>query len=1103
MALQAKAEICCVTLSKEENSKECGEALCWPSIIKNIPKQCTKLQFSPKNYSLTQNLVIADVNNFSIIGNRAAFICKCSSIVIIDSISVRIENASFINCSCSTNNRLLLNTSAAIILQNSSFVTIINIAVKDSHGYAIIGVNLVGKYSLENITIFCTNYNEHINSKQPHTLGGILLHTSIAHDEVGLELFIKHCIITNISNNNKTKSKIEINVIPSDLFGSLVGLMFTECLKTVEIQINNLTVTNIISFYRSLLLVSIKCNTTYKFSLTLLNSIFANNKISSHPLISVNSTHQLKLPNTNSEFSNHRNLTQTLTMDNASNDSVTLVLEDVKLINNSAKNCLFYISGIIPIIKGCTELSNNTANILFSFGKYIRMYEESQLIIFNNKYNPMQKTLQRFLFQKTDLDNLSEQCPFQFNTTTNTINITLRDNVGYYRKIYGDYMEYNCSWIEDLNKERDSPENAYRHAMNNYGENEYFKWSTSLFLCNVSSGFMHKGHNITPHLNYHHSKLYPGQTVSVKLIHLRYNISLYTDSDDFNEFADIAPVCQLNMLKRKVLVDVIYNRCTELHYTIKSNTTSASTCLLRLQTATRKGTDYIFKINLSSCPIGFTLDSSLGECKCDPRLQIELTGIVCSISDMTFTLPLNGWISKTKDSENEIIYTNHCFFDYCTLSPYRIITLDNTSSLCLPGRIGIVCGQCANSLSVVFGTSRCKKCSNLGLIMIPILAVAGILIVILLFASNLTIMNGNIYGFIFFVNTLSISTLELFTTKREIAYTLILLFNLDLGIEVCFYNGMTAYVATWLQFVFPIYLLLIVAGMVIASRYIPKVERITRKKVIPVIATLYLLSYNKIMIITFRGLFSFIKIYHLSNQDTKIYWPLDTSISVGQLIVLCVFCGLVLMLLIIPTNIVLMFTKKCYRFKFVAAYFKPFIDVFQASFKDDHRYFLGFELFLRALVYIVKCTNSQYTAAIYCMLIILYVAYLSWQKPFKSNVCLLFYVLYILILGGISIIFMHYAVLSTGPRDKYRMLLNLLVYLGFIETLLIVAHHWWKYHLSYCKVYINVEKHIKMKLHKHFIFAKKRRHMPAVDLSQEIHAYEEYQEELLALSPNV
>ena len=100
---------------------------------------------------------------------------------------------------------------------------------------------------------------------------------------------------------------------------------------------------------------------------------------------------------------------------------------------------------------------------------------------------------------------------------------------------------------------------------------------------------------------------------------------------------------------------------------------------------------------------------------------------------------------------------------------------------------------------------------------------------------------------------------------------LILLSNLDLGIEMCFYDGMTAYVATWLQFIFPLYLLLIVLGLVMASRYISRVEKITRKKVIPVIATLYLLSYNKIMMVTFRRLFSYNSIGYLYSGRTKLY----------------------------------------------------------------------------------------------------------------------------------------------------------------------------------------------------------------------------------------
>ena len=98
---------------------------------------------------------------------------------------------------------------------------------------------------------------------------------------------------------------------------------------------------------------------------------------------------------------------------------------------------------------------------------------------------------------------------------------------------------------------------------------------------------------------------------------------------------------------------------------------------------------------------------------------------------------------------------------------------------------------------------------------------------------------------------------------------------------MCFYDGMTAYVATWIQFIFPLYLLLIVLGLVMISRYISRVEKITRKKVIPVIATLYLLSYNKIMMVTFRGLFSYNSIGLLVTCTVEtlnfIQWSSDTN----------------------------------------------------------------------------------------------------------------------------------------------------------------------------------------------------------------------------------
>ena len=43
--------------------------------------------------------------------------------------------------------------------------------------------------------------------------------------------------------------------------------------------------------------------------------------------------------------------------------------------------------------------------------------------------------------------------------------------------------------------------------------------------------------------------------------------------------------------------------------------------------------------------------------------------------------------------------------------------------------------------------------------------------------------------------------------------------NLDFGIETCFYNGMDAYSKTWLQFVFPVYIWVLVGLMILVSHF--------------------------------------------------------------------------------------------------------------------------------------------------------------------------------------------------------------------------------------------------------------------------------------------
>ena len=207
---------------------------------------------------------------------------------------------------------------------------------------------------------------------------------------------------------------------------------------------------------------------------------------------------------------------------------------------------------------------------------------------------------------------------------------------------------------------------------------------------------------------------------------------------------------------------------------------------------------------------------------------------------------------------------------------------------------------------------------------------------------------------------------------------------MDLGIEVCFYDGMTAYHATWLRLIFPIYLLLLVAAIALASRHFQVIEKITRKRVIPVLATLYLLSYNKIMLITFRGLFYYTSVNYLYGENVKIYWGVDTGILLfgAQFTILFVFLLLLFLFLIIPTNIIFLLGNTVYRFRITVNYLKPLLDAYQAPFEENCSYHLGLELIIRAVIYATitfnrHSTNPKNIAAILDAITLGCLAYLS------------------------------------------------------------------------------------------------------------------------------
>ena len=172
----------------------------------------------------------------------------------------------------------------------------------------------------------------------------------------------------------------------------------------------------------------------------------------------------------------------------------------------------------------------------------------------------------------------------------------------------------------------------------------------------------------------------------------------------------------------------------------------------------------------------------------------------------------------------------------------------------------------------MFGTSQCKHCSHYYLFLLLPFILAGIAVVVLLFISNSTAVNGKINRLIFYANIVSINVPVFFSSYEpaKYAYVLTSFLNLDLGIEMCFYNGMDDYAKMWLQLIFPIYLIFTAALLILTSQYSTRIQRLTARKAQPVLATPFLLSYTKILRTVSSVLFSYCTITSLPSKNTTL-----------------------------------------------------------------------------------------------------------------------------------------------------------------------------------------------------------------------------------------
>ena len=472
-------------------------------------------------------------------------------------------------------------------------------------------------------------------------------------------------------------------------------------------------------------------------------------------------------------------------------------------------------------------------------------------------------------------------------------------------------------------------------------------------------------------------------------------------------------------------------------------------------------------ITLLNCGVGFEFDSSNSSCVCDPRINNRDNGISCDSETHSISVNNGAWVGLFR---GEIIIDRCLLFGYCRTGDTLIRV--NSSDIedidfdlqCDPesNRVGFLCSECKENFSAVLGTRNCKLCTNWSLFLLIFFIAIGIVAIVVIQYLNITITAGYINGVIFYSNIISIygPTIVPGDTYNE-ALVLVSFPSLSLGIETCFYNGMTIFHRVLWQLSFPIYLFILMAVLTLLSGtkcwtkcmswFSNRLQSPgSNLSTIQSFATLLIVCYVSVLgacteLIAFNRIYTIDRTFFLQwrSQPTIDYFGREHSVP-------GVIAFLLLVLYIIPLPLFLLFPQILYRNRYTNR-LKPIFDTFWDPYKRQYRYFLGFRLIFLILPFFLAVTvRPPLSLFITNFFLILYLLVHCLQQPYQEKwrnyidaafVCNL-----VLILSGSIYFWSEYnSSKREVRRDEItlasRIYTGIFIILGFVLMVGIIVYH--------------------------------------------------------------
>lgn len=359
-------------------------------------------------------------------------------------------------------------------------------------------------------------------------------------------------------------------------------------------------------------------------------------------------------------------------------------------------------------------------------------------------------------------------------------------------------------------------------------------------------------------------------------------------------------------------------------------------------------------LSITQCPLGYEYNSSRESCVCTK-------GVVCNNFTGTPCILKGYWFGNFPDNSSPPLLLS-CSSGYCSnIGNCTACTAEGdycvlSDSQCIQSRVGPMCLECPEGSSYTFGAIGCaddKFCQYPGLLTSLFIVIYCILSFVLLFLT-MKFTNGTTLGSLFcFVYYFSVIDLVLpqsivYRNISNIVYIIQTFTQLNpkfLGlVPICVAKGASILVLQYLLYISPVVVWIIVILLVLCSRQCSKYVKFSDRTPITVISLLILLtftaftktSFNIVLPTTFSNVDG---TYVNIAPDTEYFASIDHQIFV-------IIAMTVLLIGVLP------FMSFLFMAPFLSRYcnmmrIKPFLDEFQACYKDDYRWMAGFYFLCR------------------------------------------------------------------------------------------------------------------------------------------------------------